>query len=164
MNQKLYFELLVRQKKRLNTSHHTRDHLFFFGMWFTVILRNISNLIPFRGLKRFTWSPTLIFFVNAPCGNTAWTCGTTVLETIPPSGPMAWTSCLILDITAKYWGKSWLIILVVRPLLLSSNWFKSENMLISRAISSLTKSSSTMKIWLTRYQIWEMCEMCWISN
>ncbi len=35
-------------------------------------------------LTLFTWSPTLIFLVSAPCGNTACTCGTTVLFTMPP--------------------------------------------------------------------------------
>lgn len=53
-----------------------------------------------------TCSPTLIFLVRAPSGNTAWTWGTRVLLRTPPSGPMKWLSCFIRDTTAKYCGKS----------------------------------------------------------
>merc|ERR1719410_222057 len=37
----------------------------------------------------WAWRPTLIFLVSAPWGKTAWTWGTTVELTTPPSGPMA---------------------------------------------------------------------------
>lgn len=87
--------------------------------------------MPFLGFIKFTWSPTLIFFVSAPSGKTACTCGTTVLDTIPPSGPIACTSCRILDTTAKYCGKSCVTILVIRPDDMSSNWFKSEKKAIT---------------------------------
>lgn len=53
-----------------------------------------------------TWRPTRIRLVSAPSGKTACTCGTTVLLSTPPSGPMRLLSCLIRDTTAKYWGKS----------------------------------------------------------
>lgn len=53
-----------------------------------------------------TCSPTLIFLVRAPSGKTAWTWGTRVLLRTPPSGPIKWLSCFIRDTTAKYWGKS----------------------------------------------------------
>ena len=59
-----------------------------------------------RNLDRFTCSPTLIFLVRAPGGKTACTCGTTVDDTIPPSGPMACTSWRTRDTMAKYCGKS----------------------------------------------------------
>lgn len=68
----------------------------------------------------FTWSPTLIFFVRAPSGNIACTWGTTVELTIPPSGPITWTSCRIRVIMAKYWGKSVVKIRVMRSVLRSS--------------------------------------------
>lgn len=53
-----------------------------------------------------TCSPTRIRLVSAPSGNTAWTCGTSVLLSTPPSGPIRWLSCLMRDTTAKYCGKS----------------------------------------------------------
>lgn len=53
-----------------------------------------------------TCRPTRIFLVSAPCGNDAWTMGTVLLDSKPPSGPMWLDSCLIRDTTAKYWGKS----------------------------------------------------------
>ena len=42
-----------------------------------------------------------------------------------PSGPMAWTSCRILETIAKYWGKSVVKILVIRLVFKSSNWLSS---------------------------------------
>lgn len=48
-----------------------------------------------------TWRPTLIFLVRAAGGKTAWTWGTAEEETVPPSMPTAWTSCLMRDTTAK---------------------------------------------------------------
>lgn len=53
-----------------------------------------------------TCSPTRIFLVRAPSGKTAWTWGTRVLLRTPPSGPIKWLSCFIRDTTAKYCGKS----------------------------------------------------------
>lgn len=106
--------------------YQINDQRFFFGIWLTVILLSLSNDMPFRGFIKFTCNPTLIFFVSAPSGKTACTCGTTVLDTIPPSGPIAWTSCLTLDTTAKYCGKSCVTILVIRPEDISSNWLRSE--------------------------------------
>lgn len=53
-----------------------------------------------------TCNPTLIFLVRAPSGKTAWTWGTRVLLRTPPSGPIKWLSCFIRDTTAKYCGKS----------------------------------------------------------
>lgn len=70
--------------------HQIRLNRFFLGMLLTLIFF-MGPVWFFRGLKRFTWSPTLIFLVSAPWGNTACTCGTTVDDTIPPSGPMACT-------------------------------------------------------------------------
>ena len=96
-------------------------------MWLTVIFRSLSKGTPYLGLKRFTCRPTLIFFVSAPSGKIACTWGTTVLDTIPPSGPMACTSCRILDTTAKYCGKSWVTMRVMRPEETSSIWLRSEN-------------------------------------
>lgn len=100
-------------------------HLFFFGTWLTVIFRRSSFLTPRRGLNIFTCKPTLIFLVSAPCGNTACTCGTTVLDTIPPSGPIACTSCRMRDTTAKYCGKSYVTKRQILPPDDSSNWFMS---------------------------------------
>lgn len=73
-----------------------------------------------------TCRPTLIFLVSAPCGKTACTCGTTVLDTIPPSGPMAWTSWRMRDTTAKYCGKSYVTKRQIRPPDDSSIWLISE--------------------------------------
>ncbi len=89
------------------------ENFFFLGKWLTVIFLSRQFCTPFRGrniftflvkrlafpaqsrikfkFKKLTCSPTLIFLVRAPCGKTAWTWGTTVLLTTPPSGPMAWT-------------------------------------------------------------------------
>lgn len=99
---------------------------FFFGTWLTLIFRNFSGATPFRGLNRFTCRPTLIFLVRAPCGNTACTCGTTVLETIPPSGPMACTSWRMRETTAKYCGKSYVTKRQIRLPASSSVWLASE--------------------------------------
>lgn len=41
-------------------------------------------------------------FVNALGGNNACTCGTTVEDMTPPSGPTGCTSCRNLVIIAKY--------------------------------------------------------------
>lgn len=54
-----------------------------------------------RKRERPTCRPTLIFLVRAACGKTACTCGTADDDTVPPSGPTAWTSCLMRDTTAK---------------------------------------------------------------
>lgn len=103
-----------------------RENLFFFGTWLTDILRSFCGATPLRGLKRFTCRPTLIFLVSAPWGKTACTWGTTVLETIPPSGPMACTSWRTRETTAKYCGKSFVKIRVRRPEHASSIWLKSK--------------------------------------
>lgn len=65
-----------------------------------------SPLIPMVVTTVCTCNPTRIFFVRAPSGNTAWTWGTSVLLRTPPSGPIRWLSCFIRDTTAKYCGKS----------------------------------------------------------
>lgn len=67
-----------------------------------------------------TCNPTRIRFVSAPSGKTAWTCGTTVLLKIPPSGPIKLLSCLTRETTAKYCGKSRVIIRQIRFLSSSS--------------------------------------------
>lgn len=64
--------------------------------------------------------------VSAPSGNTAWTCGTTVLLRIPPSGPMRLLSCLIRDTTAKYCGKSRVMMRQMRFLSSSSGGSSPE--------------------------------------
>lgn len=66
------------------------------------------------GIGNVTWRPTRILLVKAPSGNDAWTRGTVVLLRIPPSGPIWLLSCLIRETTAKYWGKSFVIILQIR--------------------------------------------------
>lgn len=69
------------------------------------------------GSRRFaisTWRPTRILLVKAPSGKDAWTRGTVVLLRIPPSGPIWLLSCLIRETTAKYWGKSLVMILQIR--------------------------------------------------
>lgn len=73
----------------------------------------------------FTWSPTRIFLVRAPSGNIAWTWGTTVELTIPPSGPTPCTSWRILVTIAKYWGKSVVRIRVIRLVFKSSKALSS---------------------------------------
>ena len=110
----------------LRYNYHISENRFFFGKWFTVIFLRSPLWTPRLGLNIFTWRPTLIFLVRAPWGKTAWTCGTTVLLTTPPSGPMAWTSCRILDTIAKYCGKSVVRIRVILLVLRSSNWLISK--------------------------------------
>ncbi|KYN35968.1 hypothetical protein ALC56_09759 [Trachymyrmex septentrionalis] len=61
---------------------------------------NIIYLID-KGKRKNTCRPTLIFLVRAACGKTACTCGTADDDTVPPSGPTAWTSCRMRDTTAK---------------------------------------------------------------
>lgn len=63
--------------------------------------------------------------MSAPSGNTAWTWGTTVLLRMPPSGPMKLLSCLMRDTTAKYCGKSLVIIRQMRFLSSSSGMSSS---------------------------------------
>ena len=60
----------------------------------------------FSTVTRLTCSPTRIFLVSAPSGKEAWTNGSVRLERTPPSGPIWLLSCLIRDTTAKYCGKS----------------------------------------------------------
>lgn len=81
--------------------HHINENRFFFGTWLTEIFFRHVLATFLRGLNKFTCRPTLMRLVSAPCGNTACTCGTTVDDTMPPSGPMACTSCLTLDTMAK---------------------------------------------------------------
>lgn len=121
--------------------YHISEKRFFFGTWLTLIFFNLSDATPLRGLNRFTCRPTLIFFVRAPCGKTACTCGTTVLETMPPSGPMACTSCRMRDTTAKYCGKSYVTKRQIRPPSSSSVWlysvrFEDETRKTRRAFAS----------------------------
>ena len=73
-----------------------------------------------------TWRPTRILLVKAPSGKEAWTRGTVVLLRIPPSGPIWLLSCLIRETTAKYWGKSLVIILQMRFFPNSSRLSSSE--------------------------------------
>lgn len=81
-----------------------------------------------------TCNPTRIRFVSAPSGKTAWTCGTTVLLKIPPSGPIKLLSCLTRETTAKYCGKSRVIIRQMRFLSSSSGGSKSDDTGQRRAI------------------------------
>lgn len=79
--------------------------------------------VPTRGLglgRQVTWSPTRILLVKAPSGNTACTWGTTVLLRTPPSGPIRWLSCFTRDTTAKYCGKSLVMMRQMRFLSSSS--------------------------------------------
>lgn len=69
-------------------------------------------------VSQLTCSPTLIFFVNAPSGKEAWTNGTLRLCRVPPSGPIWLVSCLMRDTTAKYCGKS---LVMMRQILFLSN-------------------------------------------
>lgn len=102
--------------------YQIREKRFFFGMLLTIIFLVGPD---FPGRNLLTWRPTLIRLVRAPCGKTAWTWGTTVEDTIPPSGPTAWTSWRIRETRAKYWGKSVVSILVIRLVFRSSNCFRS---------------------------------------
>ena len=106
--------------------YQMRQNLFFFGTWLTVIFFSNPDATPFRGRNIFTCSPTFIFFVSAPWGKTAWTWGTTVEFTTPPSGPIACTSCRIREMIAKYWGKSVVRIRVIRFVFRSSSWVVSK--------------------------------------
>lgn len=72
----------------------------------------------FTSLK-LTCNPTLIFLVSAPSGKEAWTNGTLRLHRVPPSGPIWCVSCLIRDTTAKYCGKS--LVIMRQILFLSSS-------------------------------------------
>ncbi|KAF4523416.1 hypothetical protein B566_EDAN007888 [Ephemera danica] len=87
---------------------------------------------PFLGLKRFTWRPTLIFLVSAPWGNTACTWGTTLDDTIPPSGPMACTSCRTRETMAKYCGKSVVRMRVMRLHVLNGFFTRLKSVLAPR--------------------------------
>lgn len=98
-----------------NFIYQMSEKRFFFGKWLTLIFFNLSGATPLRGLNKFTCKPTLIFLVRAPCGNTACTWGTTVLDTMPPSGPIACTSWRMREITAKYCGKSYVTKRQMRP-------------------------------------------------
>lgn len=82
-----------------------------------------------------TCSPTLIFFVRAPSGNTACTWGTRVLLRTPPSGPIKWLSCFIRDTTAKYCGKS--RVMMRHILFFSSSSGESSSVMIRNQIRSL---------------------------
>lgn len=73
-----------------------------------------------------TWRPTRILLVKAPSGKEAWTRGTVVLLRIPPSGPIWLLSCLIRETTAKYCGKSLVMILQIRFFPNSSGLSSSE--------------------------------------
>jgi hypothetical protein len=54
-----------------------RQNRFFLGTWLTVIfLKSPLAMADLRGRNMFTWRPTLIFLVSAPCGNIACTCNT----------------------------------------------------------------------------------------
>ena len=59
-------------------------------------------------------------FVSAVCGNTAWTCGLTWDDIIPPSGPSNAVSCRTRVTTAKYLGKSVVRMRVIR------RWYNSS--------------------------------------
>lgn len=92
----------------------------------------------------FTCSPTLILLVSAPSGKTAWTCGTTVLLRMPPSGPIRLLSCLMRDTTAKYCGKSLVMIRQMRFLSSSSG------------VSS-SAEGETEKTWSGLYRLTPRC-------
>lgn len=66
-----------------------------------------------------TCSPTLIFLVKAPSGKEACTNGMLRLQRVPPSGPIWLVSCRIRDTTAKYCGKS--LVMMRQILFLSSS-------------------------------------------
>uniref|UniRef100_A0A182V3T4 Uncharacterized protein n=1 Tax=Anopheles merus TaxID=30066 RepID=A0A182V3T4_ANOME len=127
---------IVRGRVQPIAPYQINEKRFFFGTWLTLIFRNFSGATPLRGLNRFTCSPTLIFFVSAPCGKTACTCGTTVLDTMPPSGPIACTSWRMREITAKYCGKSYVTKRQMRPPPSSSSWASSHSFSTSWMISS----------------------------
>ncbi len=58
-------------------SYQMRQNRFFLGTWLTVIfLKSPLAMADLRGRNMFTWRPTLIFLVSAPCGNIACTCNT----------------------------------------------------------------------------------------
>lgn len=97
--------------------------------WLAHISLDSRGLRASESAELFTWSPTRIFFVSAPSGNIAWTWGTTVELTIPPSGPTPCTSWRILVTMAKYWGKSVVRIRVIRLVFRSSKALSSERML-----------------------------------
>jgi hypothetical protein len=83
-----------------------------------------------------TWRPTRILLVKAPSGKEAWTRGTVVLLRIPPSGPIWLLSCLIRETTAKYWGKSFVIILQMRFVPNSSGLSSSRRQKEQEAVSA----------------------------
>jgi len=58
--------------------------------------------------------------VRAVGGNTAWTCGLTLDDMSPPSGPSDAVSCLIRVTRAKYLGKSDVRMRVIR------RWYNSS--------------------------------------
>jgi len=58
--------------------------------------------------------------VSAVGGNTACTCGLTLDDMTPPSGPSNAVSCLIRVTTAKYLGKSVVRMRVIR------RWYNSS--------------------------------------
>ena len=77
-------------------------------------------LLLLRYISAQTCSPTLIFLVSAPSGKEAWTRGTVLLARWPPSGPIWLLSCLMRDTTAKYCGKSLVMMRQIRFLSSSS--------------------------------------------
>lgn len=94
--------------------------------WLAQISSDCKALRASESEVLFTWSPTRIFLVRAPSGKIAWTWGTTVELTIPPSGPTPCTSWRILVTMAKYWGKSVVRIRVIRLVFRSSKALSSE--------------------------------------
>lgn len=104
--------------------------------WLAHISLDSRGLRASESAELFTWSPTRIFFVSAPSGNIAWTWGTTVELTIPPSGPTPCTSWRILVTMAKYWGKSVVRIRVIRLVFRSSKALSSGR--ISEKVLTMT--------------------------
>lgn len=86
-------------------------HLYMFITSVRKLLTMSTGILMFLSI---TCSPTLILLVRAPSGKTACTWGTTVLLRTPPSGPIRLLSCLMRDTTAKYCGKSLVMIRQMR--------------------------------------------------
>ena len=68
-----------------------------------------------------------------------------------PSGPIAWTSCLILETMAKYCGKSVVRIRVILLVFRSSSWLNSEK--IFHNVKTINKN-----VVLIRFTSW--CHLC----
>lgn len=86
-----------------------------------------------------TCRPSRTLLVTAVSGKIAWTWGTSLLVSWPPSGPMRSLSCWMRDTTAKYSGKS---VEIMRRILFfsSSSW-------LSRSDGIRSQKSIIIQIW-----------------